>query len=393
MKLMARPYLFLLLTALGGLSSSATAWELVEDRLFLNTYGTLGLAKLDDDNVEIENQRGQTIDDEVGGNFDNRVGLQLDYRIDSRWGLTWQGLAFKDEDGGYQLETKWAYIQYDATAWLNVRLGRFITPFYQISEQRYVGYSQPWVRPPLEVYGTENDFDYSDGIWLTWTLPTTSVTTTLDVFVSQHKEKTSNVSLELAPIHGAVLGLAKGNVTMRMMVARLPIELEGSNSTLTTLEMLLQQPSAEHDYRFDADFTFYNLGIQYNDLRWLGLFEYVQNRVNSHLYPETESFALTVGHYVGEYLPYLVYAKRSALNTEPETGLMGAANAIANTLIDRRKTDQSSLSVGLRWDVLPGVAIKGQWDHIRASPGNRGIFETEPDSHINLMTVLVDWAF
>ncbi len=390
MKLMARPYLLSLLILLSGLAPPAAAWELVADRLFLNTYGTLGQAKLDRDNVEVRNGREQSIDDELRGSFDNRAGLQLDYRINSDWSVTWQGLMFK-EDGSYELDTKWAYVRYRPTAWFSIRLGRFVTPFYQISEQRYVGYSQPWVRPPLEVYGSENDFDYSDGLWLSWTLPFTIASATLEMFVSHYEKDSSGVSFEISPIVGVVLGISKGNVAMRLMAAQLPIELDGPR--VANLEGLLQQPSAQHDYRFDADFYFYNIGFQYNDLRWLMLFEYIQNRVNGHLYPEAEAFTLTAGHYFGELMPYLTYSKRSALNTEPESGLMGEANIIANALITRRKTGQTSLSFGVRWDVIPGVALKGQWDHVRTKSGSRGIFEMEPDGHVNLMTVVVDWAF
>lgn len=382
-----------LLTAmlLGLMSSPAAAWELVENRLFINTYGTLGFARSDDDEAKVVNDRDQAIDDEPGAGFDSRIGLQLEYRIDDRWGVTWQGLAFKDGDSSYDLETKWAYLHVNATSWLLVRLGRFVNPFYQISEQRYVGYSQPWVRPPLEVYGTENDYDYSDGLWLSLTLPTTTVSTTVDVFVSQYKNDTGSFSFTLRPIHGAVLAVSKGNLSGRLMVARLPIDVEGDG--LAPFQAALSQPEAEHDYRFNATLSFYNVGMYYDDYRWLGMFEYVQNRVNSYLYPETEAFTLTVGHYFDELLPYVVYSKRRALNIDPETGLTGLDGAIANRLIDNRKIDQSSLGIGLRWDVYPGVALKGQWDHVEVPSGHRGEFDREPDSPVNIVTLLVDWAF
>ncbi|MDC0661080.1 hypothetical protein [Marinobacter sp. SS21] len=372
-----------------GLSSPALAWELIEDRLFFNTYGTLGVAAVDDDDVAIDNLQDQDIGDEPSAGFDSRLGLQLEYRVNERWNITWQGLATRDEDDDYELDTKWAYIDFDAASWLTVRLGRFITPLFQISEQRYVGYSQPWARPPLEVYGLENDFDHSDGLWFALRLPTTGVATTLDLFVSRHHS--ADLDVEIEPIYGAALNVTRNNLNLRLMLANLSIDLD--HSELAGLDQLLQQPSAEHEYRFDSDFLYYNLGFQYNDHRWLALLEYIHLNSEGHFYPELEAFTITVGRYLDVFLPYAVYSKRSVLNTEPETGLTGMAGVVANSLIDARKSDQSTLGMGLRWDVLPGLAVKGQWDHIRIPPDSRGVFDRDPDGHVNLYTLVLDWAF
>ncbi|MDX1756310.1 MAG: hypothetical protein R3175_09650 [Marinobacter sp.] len=375
-----------------GLCQPALAWELMEERLFFNSYGTLGIATLDDSEVAITNNHEQSIDDNPSAGYDSRIGLQLEYRLANSWSLAWQGLGFKDGDNSYTLTTKWAYLSYDATPWLNLRLGRFITPFYMISEQRYVGYSQPWARPPLEVYGDENEFDTSEGLWASLVLPTTNINSTLEVFVSRLDQARSDFDVELSPIVGAVLSLSRHNVSLRLMAARLPIELESAE--LEGLETLLQQPNAEHDYDLDAMFRYYNVGLQYSDLNWLGMMEYVQNRADSHFYPEIEAFTVTAGRHVESVLLYVLYAKRAALNNDSESGLTGAANVAANGIIDRRKArDQSTLGVGVRWDVTPGVALKGQWDHVRVKPGDRGGFDRAPDGHVNVFTLSGDWAF
>lgn len=375
-----------------GLCQSAQALELMEDRLYFNTYGTLGIAALDDSDVALTNSHGQRIDDEPSASYDSRIGLQLDYRLADHWNVAWQGLGFKDGDNSYALITKWAYLSYDATPWLNLRLGRFITPFYMISEQRYVGYSQPWARPPLEVYGDENEFDTSDGLWATLVLPTTDISSTVEVFVSRLERDRSDFEVELSPIVGTVLSLARQNLSLRLMVARLPIEL--ADSELEAVESLLQQPGAEHDYDLDAVFRYYNAGLQYSDLNWLAMVEYVQNRADSYYYPEVEAFSVTAGRHIESVLLYVLYAKRASLNNNSESGLTGAANIVANGVIDNRKArDQSTLGIGVRWDVIPGVALKGQWDHVRVKPGDSGGFDRAPDGHVNVFTLSGDWAF
>src|SRR6185369_2563780 len=43
----------------------------------------------------------------------------------------------------------------------SVRIGRIVLPTFMVADSRKVGYANPWVRPPVEVYGlipiTQND--------------------------------------------------------------------------------------------------------------------------------------------------------------------------------------------------------------------------------------------
>ena len=45
-----------------------------------------------------------------------------------------------------------AFLKYQATGDLNVRLGRIPAPLFMVSEYRKVGYVNPWIRQPNEVY-------------------------------------------------------------------------------------------------------------------------------------------------------------------------------------------------------------------------------------------------
>jgi hypothetical protein len=45
----------------------------------------------------------------------------------------------------------------------SVRLGRTVLPSFLYSDTREVGYSNPWVRPPIEAYSLV-PIDHSDGV-------------------------------------------------------------------------------------------------------------------------------------------------------------------------------------------------------------------------------------
>ena len=84
-----------------------------------------------------------------------------------------QLLASSDEDTGkadYAVKADWAYIHYNPTTSIELRLGRFRLPTFMYSDTAQVGYSYPWVFLPTEVYRIV-PFDNMNGAEFMWTEP------------------------------------------------------------------------------------------------------------------------------------------------------------------------------------------------------------------------------
>ena len=54
----------------------------------------------------------------------------------------------------YRPSLEWANVKYAVTDEFSVRVGRMVLPFNMLSEYRNVGYSLPFVRAPVELYGS-----------------------------------------------------------------------------------------------------------------------------------------------------------------------------------------------------------------------------------------------
>lgn len=378
------------------LARPALGFELVEDRVFVNTYGTIGVSTLDDPDARWYRHTAPTgprLTNRTQMAYDTRAGLQVEARLSEGLDVVWQGLLHRDLSDDTRVDTQWAYLRYRPTDWMDIKLGRFLTPFYQISEQMYVGYTQPWVRPPREVYGLVGQVDHTDGIAVRFRLPTDAFSTTVDMTVGQYSTSESGIELAVRPLITTVLTVARDEWTVRAMAARAP--LHASGAYLESLNALLNQPGASHRYDLteEKDTWYFNLGFKYQSADWLASAEYVNiSANNNHAIAESHAYNLTLGHTWGQTLPYITYSRLDVTNTEPETGLTGLAGFTAQQLIDARKNDQRTIGVGVRWDFHPGYALKAQVDWIKTPDGHRGMFEQDPGRTVQVFSLALDWA-
>jgi len=105
---------------------------------------------------------GTTLDsDETYVGYENKLeydknslfGLQVSSNMGE--GLTVTGQLIARGNENYQPEFEWMYLSYNVTPTLNAKMGRIRTPFYMFSEYLEVGYTYPWIRPPVELYAAQ----------------------------------------------------------------------------------------------------------------------------------------------------------------------------------------------------------------------------------------------
>ncbi len=84
---------------------------------------------------------------------DSLVGGQAAVRITTKLSAVVQVIAEQNYDGSHWPHVEWANINYQITPDLSVRAGRTVLPVFMVTDSRKIAYANPWVRPPLEVYG------------------------------------------------------------------------------------------------------------------------------------------------------------------------------------------------------------------------------------------------
>jgi len=114
---------------------------------------------------------------------------------------------------------------------------------------------------------------------------------------------------------------------------------------------------------------------------------------------------LSVGRRVGDLTPYLMLATASPLERETRVTAPAPAFLADPTiaalhegtldLYDAANLDQHTLSLGLRWDARPNLALKLQWDHVEIARSGLwwdGGTQTH-DTSAELLSVSLNWVF
>ena len=120
----------------------------------LQGFGTLGLARTTSDEVEYVRDLSQPsgIRRDWDGRLDSVLGLQATWQISPQLSAVVQGMAKYRHDRSYNPEIAWAYLNYEPTPSLSLRLGRLGTEFFMMADSRWVGYSYLTVRPPGDYF-------------------------------------------------------------------------------------------------------------------------------------------------------------------------------------------------------------------------------------------------
>ncbi|HET8706212.1 MAG TPA: hypothetical protein VFM46_07925, partial [Pseudomonadales bacterium] len=113
-----------------------------------NTVYNPGYAVLTEDQIGTGGVRGDHVTVAPG----SVAGLQFDYRLNPKATLTAQYVARGSE--GWNLEAEWAYVNYSFRPDVSMKAGRLRSAFFMFSESQEVGFSYPWVKPPIELYNS-----------------------------------------------------------------------------------------------------------------------------------------------------------------------------------------------------------------------------------------------
>lgn len=317
--------------------------ESERDKLNIKGYMSVYGVKSTNKNVTL----GTGVDNHIGFNSDTVAGIQFDYKLDEKLDAVVQLQAQGAED--YDLDTPWAFLRYKLTPNTTVRAGRMVLPLYLYADSIDVGYTYPWVRPPVEMYGTASP---------------------------------RYTGLDL--IHNFNLGDWNNNVEV----------LFGDNDGDTTAGRVKSNYQAAAFITFNRDAWTVRAGESYSDDLGIAgvpaLSAYVDSisylsaslrydngslfalaegrRIDSGkklepLIPDLDGFYTTLGYQIDKFMPYVTWAKSYTTN-EP-VGVF------------QRQT-QESIGLGLRYNLTNKVVLKGEatkYDHFDGTAGVSGFAE------------------
>jgi hypothetical protein len=376
-------------------------------------FGTLGIVHSSEDRADFTSTaskpRGAGYSRAWSAEPDSLVAAQVTALLGERFSAVLQVVSEQNHDHTYRPHVEWANVKYQVTPDLSVRLGRTVLPVLMLAESRKVGFSNPWVRPPVEVYGlvpvTSNDgvdasyrIRVGDGGSNIFHLAGGRTDTEFPAATSEaRKLLIFDDTFEY------------GFATIRFNVGRASVTVDSLDPLMAAFRQFGPEGTAIADkYAMkDRPVTFTGVGASYDPGAWFVMGEW-SRIVGGGVIGRKSAWYASGGYRIDRITPYVTYGRARADNLS-DPGLTLAflppqlaqpANALNSALNSSlsSKIVQHTLSVGTRWDVARNTALKVQYDHTSVAPGSNGALGNlqpgfQTGGKLDLISASVDFIF
>ncbi|MBC9251192.1 hypothetical protein A9179_12980 [Pseudomonas alcaligenes] len=319
----------------------------------LNGFGTVGLTHLGgEDQGRSFGISGQTTDAWRGDQL-SKLGGQLQYGLTDTLSLTVQ-TTLKPEQDTWKGNLEWAYLSWGATESLTLRAGRLRSPIYMYSETLDVGFTQPWLRLPDEVYSQVQLSNYEGGDIL-YSLPTPIGVLAFQAAGGQAVNRNLFALDELHDIDYKKIFAANASLTtdnfgmLRVGYAEADID---TNLTASVIDPVGTPTSIDflNLHRQKGKFT--SIGYQYDNGTWVSSDEWTRNNTEGDQQGNVDAFYLMGGRRFGDVLIHLTYAQ-----------------------LDEDNGRQSSWTYGVNYNLAPNIVLKSEYKRVDTrGNGYRGTF-------------------
>ncbi len=346
---------------------------------------------------------------------DSLLAAQAGAQLTPRLSAVLQVISQQNADTSFSPHVEWAYLKYQFTPDLSVRVGRTGLDVFLVTDSRNLGFANPWVRPPIELYNLVPVTD-SDGIDFSYRLAVLGGTNTIDASIGHasyhYPISNSQVTVTADADEEFLLvdTFQRGAATFRLNYGQAHITVPTLDPLFDAFREFGSQGVGIAD-RYDVDnriLTFFGLGAAYEPGEWFLMGEL--GRVHSHsVLGEATGWYVSSGHRFGRITPYATYAQVKPNSSIRAPGLelsalppsqapaAAALNAELNAALAANASQRTS-SLGARLDVTRSLDLKLQCDRTNLGASSQGWLTNvqpgfRPGSSLTVFSVTLDFVF
>ncbi len=387
-------------------AASAPAWK-------FSGFGTVGAVhasvKDADFTSSVLRANGAGGSERWSPDVDSHFGAQLDVS-QGRWSGVLQVTSEQNLMGSYRPRVEWANVKYQVNPDLALRAGRIALPMFLAAESRKVGYTMPWIRPPVEVYGAL-PLSSSDGVDAIWRWSTGATRHATQAFFGRLDAALwDDYRLRAQGITGLSHSIERGALSARMSALTARLTTPIGRELFQALRAFGPQGAAlAARYAIeDKRMSIVSAGFSYDPGQWFLSAEAGHSKTNS-LLGETATMYAGAGYRFDSLTPYLGYARVRAHGGNLDPGMdlailpaqLRPTGAMLNAGLNGYLATipvQSSASLGLRWDLMTDAALKLQYDRLRPTDGSRGTLINQQAGYrsgqtVHVTSVAFDFVF
>jgi hypothetical protein len=382
-------------------------------------FGTLGVVHSDENKADFTASPAEAVGaghtQSWSPAVDSLIGVQVTAAINTNLSADLQVISQQNYNDTYWPHVEWANIKYQFNPDFSMRFGRTELPLFLVADSRSVGYANPWVRPPEEMYSLI-PVTTNNGIDASYRLPIGAASNTL--------QATIGLADYNFPIpNGGGVETAKGRDQMVVVdsfeqgFATVEFTYGQTHVTIPDIETLFNAfrefgpDGAGIADRFDVNdrlITFFGMSARYDPSSWFAMAEW--GRIHNHsVLVDKTGWYVSSGYRFGKITPYTTYADLRANGSTSNPGLnlsqlppayaaaASGLNAALNGILGSASA-QRTISAGARWDFYRNVDLKVQYDRTRLAAGSQGTLTNlqpgfQPGSSLNPISITIDFVF
>jgi len=375
-------------------------------------FGTLGVVHSSEDRADFTSRllqpNGAGYSREWSPQVDSRIGAQVTAAFTPQISAVVQVISEQNYDDTFAPHVEWANLKYQFTADTSVRVGRVVLPVFMVSDSIKVGYSNPWVRPPVEVYQLV-PITNSDGVDGSYRMHLGDVVNTLGGTFGRSNVQTPWGRVEAKQTLAISDTAEYGAATLHISYLHTRLTIDAVNSLTDAFRQFGPQGESLADKYSANDIPIWFLGMggMYDPGSWFVAAEWGVADLHS-LAGEVSAWYVSGGYRVATLTPYLTYAQVRGDSHTSDPGLTvsalppslaGAAtelNAVLNAQLGVHPM-QKTISLGLRWDFMKNLDLKLQYDRSRLGPGSPGMLKNmqpdfRPGGGVNVVSIAIDFV-
>jgi|GEM_PF-5845085 len=339
---------------------------------------------------------------------DSLLGLQSDIYFNDAFKASIQVVAKDRVNNSIDDSVTWANVSYDFNNAWNFRAGRIGSDLTLIGDVGNISYSYEWVRPPVDFYGAIPFYSF-DGGELLYRHSFAKGHLNAKLFYGRSggsfKYKSSESEFELVPFAGASIRYENGGFTYRAAYARTEIDStqqSGYDSLRSALLANSYLPGVGETFKqldsHHSPIDYYTMGFEYRyqSWKWLAEASYMDTDIQAVL-PAMSAYTGLVKR-IDNFAFYglLAHARTTKSPASASSELPDIYRVAIQSVLDATDFEQSTASLGVRWDVAPNVALKGQWDRSWVAANKDYLWDGKPvttDEQVNVFTLSMSFVF
>lgn len=304
---------------------------------------------------------------------DTRLGVQATANLSSKISSVLQVISEYNANGNYRPIVEWANVKYVVTPNSYLRLGRIALPTFLNSDHRKVGYSYPWIHPPLELY-RQLAITNSDGIDAMYRF---GVLDSLHTFKVQYGSNT--IDRRTTVSNSKNIWGVFDTIEFDMLTIHASYQERKSNTRVSST-------GATGDWVPNSDLS---IGASYDPGDWFVSAEWMQRKSTSKI----GAMYFSAGKRWNELTPYMTYSQNSSGSFLPG---FPPPSSFAVRLANR---SQHTYTLGMRWDFMRNSDVKVQYDQVTLSDDSNGFLSNVPGnvslqgSTFHVFSVATDFLF